>query len=47
MAFDLADIGARVRAYRLGAGYNADELAARLGCRVPRSTASSRGDRQD
>ena len=31
MAFDLADIGARVRAYRLGAGYNADELASRLG----------------
>lgn len=31
MAFDLADIGARVRAYRLGAGYNADELAAKLG----------------
>jgi len=31
MAFDLADIGARVRAYRLGAGYNADELAGRLG----------------
>ncbi len=31
MAFDLADIGARVRAYRLGAGFNADELAAKLG----------------
>jgi transcriptional regulator with XRE-family HTH domain len=31
MAFDLADIGARVRAYRLGAGYSADELAAKLG----------------
>jgi transcriptional regulator with XRE-family HTH domain len=31
MAFDLADIGARVRAYRLGAGFNADELASKLG----------------
>ncbi len=31
MAFDLADIGARVRAYRLGAGFNADDLAAKLG----------------
>ncbi|MET0311928.1 MAG: helix-turn-helix transcriptional regulator [Burkholderiaceae bacterium] len=31
MAFDLADIGARVRAYRLGAGYNADQLASKLG----------------
>lgn len=31
MAFDLADIGARVRAYRLGASFSADELAAKLG----------------
>jgi transcriptional regulator with XRE-family HTH domain len=31
MAFDLADIGARVRAYRLGAGFTADELAGKLG----------------
>jgi len=31
MAFDLADIGARVRAYRMGAGFSADELATKLG----------------
>src|SRR3546814_15313549 len=31
MGFNLAEIGARVRAYRLGAGYNADQLASRLG----------------
>ena len=31
MAFDLADIGARVRAYRVGAGLSADELAGKLG----------------
>jgi len=31
MGFNLAEIGARVRAYRLGAGYNADQLATRLG----------------
>ncbi|MDI1269217.1 MAG: helix-turn-helix transcriptional regulator [Polaromonas sp.] len=30
MAFDLIEIGRRVRAYRLGAGYTADQLASKL-----------------
>lgn len=31
MGFNLAEIGSRVRAYRLGAGFNADQLASKLG----------------
>ncbi|SHI24197.1 helix-turn-helix domain-containing protein [Pollutimonas bauzanensis] len=31
MGFNRAEIGSRVRAYRLGAGFNADQLASKLG----------------